>query len=165
MRFRIGRAAPRLSQAMNKAAVQLRLVSSQPGRKRDALVTANTELVTLDLFCGAGGITEGFRQAGYTCLYGNDCIVEAIETFSYNHRKAWGDVRDIEEVDPAEVRKRLGLQRGALDVLVGGRLVRVFPSTLPNAFWKTRVTDSLETMCDSSKSSSRKPFCLRTYPA
>jgi len=39
-------------------------------------------LLTIDLFCGAGGITEGFREAGYTCLYANDCMPEAIERSS-----------------------------------------------------------------------------------
>jgi DNA (cytosine-5)-methyltransferase 1 len=63
-------------------------------------------LTTIDLFCGAGGITEGFRQAGYHCLYGNDCMREAVETFSFNHFEAWGDPRDIEKVDPTQVRKR-----------------------------------------------------------
>src|SRR6476646_2515800 len=77
-------------------------------------------LATIDLFCGAGGITEGFRQAGYRCLYGNDCMAEAVETFSLNHPEAWGDDRDIEEVDAAQVRRRLQVRKGQLDVLVGG---------------------------------------------
>jgi len=35
-----------------------------------------------------------------------------------------GARRDIEHVAPAQVRKRLGLKKGALDVLVGGRRAR-----------------------------------------
>src|SRR6476469_2560995 len=75
--------------------------------------------LTIDLFCGAGGITEGFRQGGYRCLYGNDVMPEAIETFSFNHPKAWADTRPIEQVDPREVRDRLSLPKGEIDVLVG----------------------------------------------
>ena len=40
---------------------------------------------TLDLFAGAGGITEGFRQAGYRCIYANDFSPEATDTFRLNH--------------------------------------------------------------------------------
>lgn len=91
-------------------------------------------LLTLDLFCGAGGITEGFRQAGYRCLYGNDCMLEAIDTFSSNHPEAWGDARDIEEVDPAQVRRRLRLRKGVLDVLVGGPPCQGFSINAPDRF-------------------------------
>ena len=42
----------------------------------------------------AGGITEGIRQAGYRCPYGNDRMAQAIDTFSLNHPDAWGDARD-----------------------------------------------------------------------
>lgn len=92
------------------------------------------DLTTVDLFCGAGGISEGFRQAGYRCLYGNDCTNPAIATFSLNHPGAWGDPRDIGDVDAAEVRARLGLGMGALDVLVGGPPCQGFSINAPERF-------------------------------
>jgi hypothetical protein len=42
-------------------------------------------LTTIDLFRGAGGLTAGFKLAGFRCLYGNDCNPSAIETFGLNH--------------------------------------------------------------------------------
>ncbi len=91
-------------------------------------------LRTIDLFCGAGGITEGFREAGYLSLYGNDVMVEAIQTFKLNHPEAIADCRSIENVDPAEIRKRLGLQPGELDVLVGGPPCQGFSINAPGRF-------------------------------
>lgn len=91
-------------------------------------------LSTIDLFCGAGGITEGFRQAGYKCLYGNDLMPEAIETFQHNHRDAWADNRNIEDVDPAEVRKHFGIDRESLAVLVGGPPCQGFSINAPERF-------------------------------
>lgn len=89
---------------------------------------------TIDLFCGAGGITEGFRNAGYRCLYANDCMAEAVDTFSLNHPEAWAEARDIEEVDPVQVRARLSLKKGALDVLVGGPPCQGFSINAPERF-------------------------------
>ena len=83
-----------------------------------AALAQSTSPTTIDLFCGAGGITEGFRQAGFRCLYGNDLMPEAIETFKLNHPSALADCRPIETVDPEEIMKKLGLQKGQLDVLV-----------------------------------------------
>lgn len=109
-------------------------------KKKDSNVTerghANVDipLRTIDLFCGAGGITEGFRQAGYVCLYGNDVMQEAIETFQFNHPNAVADCRPIEEVDPEDVRFRLGLQPGELDVLVGGPPCQGFSINAPERF-------------------------------
>jgi DNA (cytosine-5)-methyltransferase 1 len=91
-------------------------------------------LTTIDLFCGAGGITEGFREAGYGCLYANDWMPEAIQTFSLNHPDTWSEAGEVERVDPAQVRKRLGLRRGALDVLVGGPPCQGFSINAPGRF-------------------------------
>ena len=109
---------------------------AQPNRSASGSKTspAGAPLRTIDLFCGAGGITEGFRQAGYQSLYGNDIMPEAIETFALNHPDAFADCREIENVDPREVREQLGLQQGELDVLVGGPPCQGFSINAPDRF-------------------------------
>jgi DNA (cytosine-5)-methyltransferase 1 len=79
-----------------------------------------TPLQTIDLFAGAGGITEGFRQAGFNCLYANDFNVRAMETFQLNHPEAKAACGPIESQDPFQIRTELGLPKGDLDCLVGG---------------------------------------------
>lgn len=39
---------------------------------------------TIDLFCGAGGLSEGFRQANCDVLLGIDIDPDAIATFAIN---------------------------------------------------------------------------------
>jgi hypothetical protein len=75
---------------------------------------------TIDLFCGAGGLTAGFKLAGFRCLYGNDCNPSAIETFRLNHPETHADSREIEVVDPRSARQMLNVERGELTVLTGG---------------------------------------------
>ena len=120
---------------MKKKGAQLKLVTSRKkaaaGKKPES---SWAPLSTIDLFCGAGGITEGFREAGYRCLYANDCMPEAVETFSANHPGAWAEARAIEDVDAAQVRKRLGLKKGDLDVLVGGPPCQGFSINAPERF-------------------------------
>lgn len=89
---------------------------------------------TLDLFCGAGGITEGFRRAGFSCLYGNDIDHWAVETFRANHPNTTADNRPIEQVDAAALRRSLNLQPGQLDVLVGGPPCQGFSINAPERF-------------------------------
>lgn len=50
----------------------------------------------IDLFCGAGGLSEGFRQAGYRILAGSDIDPDACATYRLNFPEAsaiWGDIR------------------------------------------------------------------------
>src|SRR5271163_3684726 len=93
---------------MKKA--RLELVMTEKRVKRPPV------LRTIDLFSGAGGITEGFRQAGYECVYANDSMPEAVRTFKNNHHEDWADCRRIEEVKPREIRADLGIAEGELDV-------------------------------------------------
>lgn len=94
----------------------------------------SNDLRTIDLFCGAGGITEGFRQAGFECLYGNDIMPEAIETFRLNHPRSYADCSPIESVDSNALRLAMSLQPGELDVLVGGPPCQGFSINAPGRF-------------------------------
>ena len=91
-------------------------------------------LTTIDLFCGAGGITEGFRRAGFHCLYANDINRWAIETFRANHSGKHAENRPIEQVDAAALRRELGLECGELDVIVGGPPCQGFSINAPERF-------------------------------
>ena len=102
--------------------------------RKSAVAKGDARLRTIDLFCGAGGITEGFRQAGYVSLYGNDVMPEAIETFKLNHSEAIADCRPIEKVNPTEIREHFGLRPGELDVLVGGPPCQGFSINAPERF-------------------------------
>ncbi|MES2596332.1 MAG: DNA cytosine methyltransferase [Verrucomicrobiota bacterium] len=78
------------------------------------------EFKSLDLFAGAGGLTEGFRQAGFECLFSNDFNENAVATFRLNHPDTTATCGPIEDQDPARVRKTLGIKKGELDCMVGG---------------------------------------------
>ena len=119
---------------MKKLGTQMLLLVSSRTSAPQRVTKPIIPLTTIDLFCGAGGITEGFREAGCKCLYANDNMREAIETFSYNHPDTWSEARDVEEVDPAQIRKRLGLRKGSLDVLVGGPPCQGFSINAPERF-------------------------------
>jgi DNA (cytosine-5)-methyltransferase 1 len=98
------------------------------------VVSGSLRLKSVDLFCGAGGIAEGFRQSGFECLYGNDADGDAMETFHHNHPRAISDNRKIEEVDPSVIRRQLGLRTGELDALVGGPPCQGFSINAPGRF-------------------------------
>jgi DNA (cytosine-5)-methyltransferase 1 len=42
------------------------------------------KLTVVDIFCGAGGFSEGFRQEGFEIIYGIDFWEQAIKTFNHN---------------------------------------------------------------------------------
>jgi DNA (cytosine-5)-methyltransferase 1 len=83
-------------------------------------VHAREKLTTVDLFAGAGGMSEGFKQAGFQTLFANDHEKPALATFRRNHGTAETSSDDIETLDARAIRERLGLAEGDLDVLIGG---------------------------------------------
>jgi DNA (cytosine-5)-methyltransferase 1 len=74
----------------------------------------------IDLFCGAGGLSEGFRQAGYRVLLGSDIDPTFGETFGRSHSGASFIAKPIQALSSSEILAATGLRIGQLDVLVGG---------------------------------------------
>lgn len=77
-------------------------------------------LKTIDLFAGAGGITEGFRKAGYTCVCANDFDEEAKHTFTFNHPAVPFVLKDVREVTAEELLRHAGCAAREIDVITGG---------------------------------------------
>lgn len=74
----------------------------------------------VDLFCGAGGLSEGFRQAGFKVLAGNDFDDVAGKTFEDTHPEAVFLGGPIQSLKVEKIFEVTGLAPGQLDVLVGG---------------------------------------------
>lgn len=74
----------------------------------------------VDLFCGAGGLSEGFRQAGFHVLAGSDYDPAAGKTFMTTHPEATFLGGRIQDLSVDDFLKATGLKKGELEVLVGG---------------------------------------------
>ncbi len=84
---------------------------------------ATHALTTLDLFCGAGGLAEGFRMAGFRTLGGTDIDPDAVATFALNFPDAAAICGDIRK--PA-IRERVVELAGHADIVVGGPPCQAF---------------------------------------
>lgn len=88
----------------------------------------NREAFTLvDLFCGAGGLSLGFKQSGFKTLLANDFDSMCIETYKYNHpeipssKVICGDIRELSNHIEQYVEE-------AVDVVIGGPPCQGFSS-------------------------------------
>ncbi len=73
-----------------------------------------------DLFSGAGGLSEGFQQAGFRTVAGQDLFAAAGRTFTHAHPGARFVGGSIQDVSAAQLLEGSGVGPGELDVLVGG---------------------------------------------
>ena len=86
---------------------------------------------TIDLFSGAGGLSEGLSAAGFQTLYASEIVERFAETFAFNHPEAIVDARDIRTIEPRDIREQLGLKKGELDLLAGGPPCQGFSINAP----------------------------------
>ena len=86
---------------------------------------------SVDLFAGAGGLSCGLAQAGFTPLLANELVPQYAETYRLNHPDTALVVGDVREVSETDIRKRLGVSVGEIDLLAGGPPCQGFSVNAP----------------------------------
>lgn len=74
--------------------------------------------ILIDLFCGAGGLSEGLRQAGFIPAVGVDFDQRAIGTYSRNHPESKAVLSDIRNVSGKQLIELAGTSD--IDLVAGG---------------------------------------------
>lgn len=98
------------------------MARSESGARRASSAKAPSFSV-VDLFAGAGGLSEGFRQAGFNVLAGLDSDPDAAATYALNFPEAEtisGDIR------ARKVREQLTTAVRSASVVVGGPPCQAF---------------------------------------
>lgn len=85
----------------------------------------------IDLFAGAGGLSEGLSEAGFHCLFANEIVPIHAETYRNNHPDTIVETADIRTLDAEAIRNRLGIAKGELDLLAGGPPCQGFSINAP----------------------------------
>lgn len=89
------------------------------------------EYTFIDLFAGAGGLSEGLTEAGFHSLFASDIVPVYAQTYQRNHVGTKVVTEDIRLLDAEKVRDELGLKRGELDLMAGGPPCQGFSINAP----------------------------------
>jgi|SRR5580765_1885179 len=74
--------------------------------------------IAVDLFCGAGGLSDGLEQAGFRPVLGIDFDRHALATYKANHPNSRAMLRDIAEVNSADLIE--AAEGRDIDLIAGG---------------------------------------------
>lgn len=83
-------------------------------------------LTCIDLFSGAGGLSEGFRQAGFNVLAANDFDKDSVNTYMLNHPETVVLEGPIQDIPSSRFLEAGHLIEGELDCLIGGPPCQAF---------------------------------------
>ena len=86
----------------------------------DFIHNNNIQYKAISLFAGAGGCSLGFQRYGVDILAAYDICKEAVDTYNYNFEGNKCRIEDLSTCDFRAIRDELGLQKGELDIVIGG---------------------------------------------
>ena len=117
---------------------------------------------TIDLFCGCGGLSKGFEEAGFKVLLGVDFDQAALNTFERNHNGAKGLKLDLSAPDSFDTIMRT-INNTKVDVVIGGPPCQGFSLTGPRNFEDQRNKLYLA-MIETVRRISPKVFLIENVP-
>lgn len=82
------------------------------------MIGARGKYNVLDLFCGCGGMSLGFEEAGFNVLLGVDLWEDALSTYKYNHNKSEILHADLSTLSGEDIKKQIG--QNNVDIIIGG---------------------------------------------
>ncbi len=91
----------------------------------------NNKYTSIDLFSGAGGLSEGLSEAGFHCLFANEIVPIHAKTYQLNHPGTVVETADIRTLDADSIREQLRIEKGELDLLAGGPPCQGFSINAP----------------------------------
>ncbi len=74
------------------------------------------KIKVLDLFSGCGGLSLGFKMAGFEISGAIDNDADSIQTFKKNFKKSKSLIKDINKINKKEIKKNFS----NIDVIIGG---------------------------------------------
>lgn len=80
--------------------------------KRNVKTMKNSKLIAIDLFCGCGGFSYGFQQAGFKMALGIDMWKDATITYKHNFPEANVINEDITLVDAKTIMEKQDARKG-----------------------------------------------------
>lgn len=79
---------------------------------------AEKQINVVDVFCGAGGLSTGFREAGFNIILGIDFDKNAIQTYKHNHPETIAVTENITALKKEKIRELIG--NSDVDMVIGG---------------------------------------------
>lgn len=92
----------------------------------EGFVMRKRAFTCIDLFSGAGGLSEGFRQTGFNVVVANDFDQHSVNTYKLNHPETVVLDGPIENITVEKLLDIPNLGVGKLDCLIGGPPCQAF---------------------------------------
>ena len=74
----------------------------------------------VDLFAGAGGMSEGFVQAGFNIIGANEIIKSCADTYQFNHKETKIFIGDVRKILVEQFQKECRIDGNKVDIIIGG---------------------------------------------